>query len=59
MDYLRYFPKGHVKKEYALLSPRILEDQRRLKELVDASITYVCDAHPNDKRPLRSHHAAP
>lgn len=38
---LRYFEKGHVKKEYAVLSTRILEDRRRFKKLVDASIEYV------------------
>ena len=38
---LRYFPNGHVKKEYAVLPERILEDGRRFKTLVDASIEYV------------------
>ncbi len=38
---LRYFEKGHVKKEYAVLPAWILEDRRRFKQLVDASIEYV------------------
>jgi TfoX/Sxy family transcriptional regulator of competence genes len=42
VERLRYFPKGHIKKEYAVLPPRVLEDQHRFKELVDESITYVC-----------------
>ena len=41
---LRYFEKGHVKKEYAVLPTFLLEDRRRLKELVDASIEYVTPA---------------
>ena len=38
---LQYFEKGHVKKEYAVLPTRILEDKDRFKGLVDASIEYV------------------
>ena len=38
---LRYFPNGHIKKEYAVLPGRILEDGRRFKTLVDASIEHV------------------
>lgn len=38
---LKYFPKGHVKKEYAVLPPRILENRERLKTLVNESIKYV------------------
>lgn len=39
---LNYFPNGHIKREYAVLSPRILEDKHRIKELLDESIMYVC-----------------
>lgn len=39
--HLKYFPNGHVKKEYAVLSIRILENKQRLKKLVDESIKYV------------------
>lgn len=38
---LRYFPKGHVKKEYAVLPKRILKNKRQLKKLVVESIQYV------------------
>ena len=38
---LRYFPKGHIKKEYAVLPERMLADERLLKELLDKSIRYV------------------
>ena len=38
---LRYFEKGHVKKEYAVLPERILEDRARFEKLLDASIAYV------------------
>lgn len=39
--HLKYFPKGHIKKEYAVLSIRILENKQRLKKLVDESIKYM------------------
>ena len=38
---LRYFEKGHVKREYAVLPTWLLDDSRRLKKLVDTSIEYV------------------
>ncbi len=38
---LRYFPNGHVKKEYAVLPPRVLRDQDRLSELVRKSVRYA------------------
>jgi hypothetical protein len=31
---LKYFPKGHIKKEYAVLPRRIIEDRQRLRELL-------------------------
>ena len=39
--HLKYFQKGYVKKEYAVLSKQIIEDQHRFKELLDKSIKYV------------------
>ena len=39
--HLKYFPKGHTKKEYAVLSKKILNNKHRLKKLVDESIKYV------------------
>lgn len=38
---LKYFPNGHVKKEYAVIPKRILEDTTRLKKLVDQSIRFA------------------
>ncbi len=38
---LKYFPKGYVKKEYAVLSKRILDNKHQLKKLIDKSIIYV------------------
>ena len=37
---LKYFPNGHVKKEYAVIPQRILEDSARLKKLVNRSIRF-------------------
>lgn len=37
----RYFPNGHIKKEYALLAQLVLDDRRQLNELIDASIAYA------------------
>ena len=34
----KYFPNGHVKKEYAVFPKRILENKRRFQELMDKSI---------------------
>ena len=39
--HLKYFPNGHVKKEYVVLPKRILDDHDRLKKLVDQSIRFV------------------
>ncbi|MCH7909051.1 MAG: TfoX/Sxy family protein [Candidatus Hydrogenedentes bacterium] len=41
---LKYFPKGHVKKDYAVLPKRILADVPALKKLVDKSIAHVLSA---------------
>ncbi len=38
---LKYFPNGHVKKEYASLHKRIIEDKGRLKKLVKESVQYT------------------
>jgi|SRR3989338_2702533 len=39
--HLKYFPQGHIKKEYAVLSKKILDDKHRLKKLVGESIKYT------------------
>ena len=38
---LRYFPNGHVKKEYAVLPRRMIRDRRQFKGLVSQSIEYA------------------
>ena len=38
---LRYFPKGHIKKQYAVLPERIIQDQSRFKSLIDDSVEYA------------------
>ena len=39
--HLKYFPNGHIKKEYAVLSKQVLENKYQLKKLVDKSIKYL------------------
>lgn len=39
--HLKYFPNGHIKKEYAVLSKQILENKDELKKLVDESVKYA------------------
>ena len=36
--HLKYFPRGHVKKEYAVLPKRILNNKTQFKKLIDISI---------------------
>ena len=39
--HLKYFPNGHVKKEYAVLPKRVIEDSHKFKKLLDKSIEYT------------------
>ena len=39
--HFKYFPKGRVKKEYAVLPKRITEDTRQFRKLVGESVRYV------------------
>ena len=41
VGHLKYFPKGHIKKEYAVLPERILKNKRRFRKLIDESVQYV------------------
>ena len=38
---LKYFPKGHVKKDYAVLPSRIVEDLKVFKKLLDQCIEFA------------------
>ncbi len=41
---LKYFPKGHIKREYAVIPERILDNLPRFKKLVDKSIAFALSA---------------
>jgi hypothetical protein len=41
VQHLRYFPKGHVKNEYAVIPQRILDDHRRIGKLVAQAVKYA------------------
>ena len=38
---LRYFPKGHVKREYAVVPQRMMDDRGRFQRLVETSVKYA------------------
>ena len=38
---LKYFKKGHIKKEYAVIPQRIIDDENHFKKLLDKSIKYA------------------
>lgn len=40
-DELRYYKKGHAKKEYVLFPDSIVEDTKRFAQLLETSIEYV------------------
>ena len=41
VKYLKYFPNGHIKREYAVLPKRILEDSNQFHKLISESIQYA------------------
>ena len=41
VDRLRYFPNGHIKREYAVVPERILSDIQYFGSLIDESVNYV------------------
>lgn len=41
VKHLKYFPKGHIKRKYAVLPRRILENKHWFEKLVDISIQFV------------------
>ena len=40
-SHLRYFPKGHIKKEYAVIPQQIIDNENHFKKLLDKSIKYA------------------
>ncbi len=38
---LKYFPKGHIKKEYAVIPERVLADKKEFGKLLDDSLRFV------------------
>ena len=40
---LRYFSKGHIKKEYVVLPKKIMDDKTLLVQLIEKSFEYVTD----------------
>ena len=38
--HLKYFPNGHIKKEYAVIPQRIIDKKYHFKRLLDKSITH-------------------
>ena len=41
VKHLKYFPKGHIKKEYAVLPKRMIEDKTYFKKLIHQSIKHA------------------
>ena len=41
VKHLKYFPKGHIKKEYEVLPERITKNTRQFRQLINESIQYV------------------
>jgi TfoX/Sxy family transcriptional regulator of competence genes len=38
---LKYFKKGHTKKEYAVIPKRIIDDHNRFQKLLDESVKFA------------------
>lgn len=41
VKHLKYFPRGHIKKEYAVLPQQIIENKRQFRRLLDKSVKYA------------------
>lgn len=50
VTHLKYFPNGHVKREYAVIPSRILDDVDRFKNLLDKSLEYALPDSLHRKR---------
>jgi TfoX/Sxy family transcriptional regulator of competence genes len=40
---LKYFPKGHIKKDYAIISKAILENKAKIGILIQKSVKFVTE----------------
>jgi hypothetical protein len=50
VTHLRYYPNGHVKKEYAVMSSHILDDRGRLLKLLNMSVKYTLSSSSDGNR---------
>jgi TfoX/Sxy family transcriptional regulator of competence genes len=41
VEHLKYFSKGHIKQEYAVIPKRILDDKKEFGMLLDDSLKYA------------------
>ena len=48
VKHLKYFPNGHIKKEYAVLPKRIIKNEQHFKRLTDKSIKYTLTLKKKD-----------
>jgi hypothetical protein len=48
---LRYSPKGHVKREYAVVSQRMMDDRGGFKRLVATSVKYALSSSATVTKP--------
>lgn len=46
VSHLRYFPKGHIKKEYAVIPQRIIDDEGHFGQLLGKSIQHSLSLLP-------------
>ncbi len=46
---LKYFPNGHIKKDYIVLTHKMIGDQKKLRRLIEASIIYSTQSKGDDK----------
>ena len=51
---LRYFAKGPVKKDYAVLSRPTISNRSEVRELLRLSIRSVCPGESRRRRPMRA-----
>jgi hypothetical protein len=60
VTHLRYFPNGHVKKEYAVMPTHILDDRVRLRKLLSTSVKYaLCSPTDDNGRTFKKTEPSP